>query len=101
MQSFGLIDWGNIQLSFTASARLPPSYLTERLLKLEELWREAADQDVAKLALNSLFGTWAKIHKYRYALFTTSDLEDVLFSGQRRVRQTPGGKGLSGRVCGD
>jgi 5-methylcytosine-specific restriction endonuclease McrA len=94
MLSYGLIDWSHIELTFNASAHIPARYLKERLAKLEELWVTVGGKDTSKRALNSMLGLWGKPKRFRYRLFTTSDVEDLRFQGHRSKKPTPGGEGV-------
>ena len=94
MLSRGIIKWSHVELSFTAAAHLPPAYLRERLQLLDKLWEEAVDRDAAKWAGNALIGLWSKLRRFRYNLCTTTDVEDVLYTGCHAKRPTPGGDGV-------
>jgi len=96
MLDVGIVTWEDVRLTFTASAHIPPSFLADRLRRLDELW--AASQRNARLgdkaveskhALNSMFGIWGILQHYAYRLQVADDPDDVVASAVRKT-PTPG-----------
>ena len=92
MLDVGIITWDEVKLTFTASAHVAPSFLADRLKRLETIWtasqeKSALDAPVeAKHVLNSMFGIWSILEHYAYKLTVASDPDDIL---AETVRKTP------------
>ena len=85
-----IVEWSDITHVFSAAAQIPSEYLRERLELVEQCWEGPSK----KAAMNSLLGLWAKKTRYVYNCYTTSDINDVLFDGQRYVGKAPGTDGV-------
>ena len=69
----GVLSWGDLSHTLTASAHLPSSLLAEPLEAMEKAWRD--DRTLAKLSVNSLIGLWA-IDEASVIKVRTSSRED-------------------------
>ena len=85
----GIVTWGEITHSFTASAHFPAALLHEKLRQLEDMWTASQADSIeivdSKNALNAMFGVWSIRERHRYTLMVSSDRDDVLAA----VRRTP------------
>ena len=70
MLDAGIIASQDITHTFTASAHLPPEYLSEKLRHLDETWsaavEAAAEPVLSKHATCMLFGCWGITEHNRY-----------------------------------
>ena len=81
MIDVGIIIWDEVKFTFTASAHVAPSFLADRLRRLEDIWNESQAQVAlgpveAKHALNSMFGIWSIVEHYAYKLKVASDPDE-------------------------
>ncbi len=71
----GVIDWGSISHTLTASSHLPHDILAGPLLKMEAAWET---RQLAKESVNSLIGLWcldeASNHTLRSSTVTDTTL---------------------------
>lgn len=98
MLDVGIIDWEDILYVFSASAHVKPSFLADRLRRLDSLWEESQDEEFgvpSKHALNSMFGIWAIQQTYSYRLYTADDPRDVV-EGSTKKSPTPGCRMVDG-----
>jgi hypothetical protein len=44
MIDVGILTWSDFLYTLTASARVPPAFLAERLRRLDQLWEESQER---------------------------------------------------------
>jgi hypothetical protein len=92
MLDIGTLVWSDFLYSLTASAHVPPTFLANRMRRLDQLWEESheagrfGEAAPSKYALNSLFGIWSIQRSYSYRLFVAETPRDVT---ERAVKRTP------------
>ena len=69
-----VIAWQDVSHTLTASGRLPPDVFRKPLARMEAAWGESG---LAKQAVNSMIGLWAREEGHVYKLFSSPDPRDA------------------------
>ena len=98
----GIARWDHVELSYSAAARRPASYLAEPLKLMDEIWSAVGEtfqghafmenrsaRSLAKLVSSALFGIWVCTEHNLYTMATTSCADDAP-PGPAAVSCTPG-----------
>jgi len=82
LMEVGVVAWTDVLYTLDAQVSFDPSRLKDLFEEVEAAWEEVSPGS-AKVAVNAMFGLWARRERKRYRLWTVADEADVPQQGLR------------------